>query len=37
MWNLDTSGAVSKGKTCPACGASVEEGAKFCMKCGGKI
>lgn len=31
------SGAASKGKACPACGASVEEGAKFCMKCGGKI
>jgi hypothetical protein len=29
--------AVSKGKTCPACSASVEEGAKFCAKCGGKL
>jgi hypothetical protein len=29
--------AASKEKTCPACGASVEEGAKFCAKCGGAL
>jgi len=34
---LAKSGAVSKGKTCPSCGASAKEGEKFCMSCGGKV